>query len=104
MYRITMTHAVTTEGKLVALRGAARGEAEAASAPKAVEAADYLMGSFVAANPGCGACATVKHPSGNEFDVCLVDGVVTHPETIGWQALLVADRNARSLLRSKRAA
>jgi hypothetical protein len=104
MYRVTMTHAVAENGRLIALRGAARSEAEAHSGPKAVEAADHLMATFVALCPGRGACATIVGPSGHEFDVCLVSAVERPPESLAWRAMLYADQTSRGLLRSKKAA
>ena len=104
MYHVTMTHAVTEAGKLVALRGAARAEAEAQTAPKAVEAADYLMASFLALNPTRGACATIVAPNGNRYDLCSVEGIADVPDTLSWRAMVLAGQNARSLLGGRRRA
>ena len=102
MYQVKMTHAVTEAGRLVALRGAARAVAEAHSGPKAVEAADYLMASFLDLCPGRGACVTVTGPSGHEFDLCQVASVASPPETLGWRAMLYADAMSRELLGARK--
>jgi hypothetical protein len=104
MYQVKMTHAVTESGRLVALRGAARAEAEAHTGPKAIEAADHLMASFLDLCPGRGACVTIVGPSGHEFDLCEVSSVASPPGTLAWRAMVYADQNARELLRAKRAA
>jgi hypothetical protein len=102
MYQVKMTHAVTEAGRLVALRGAARAEAEAHSGPKAIEAADHLMASFLDLCPGRGACVTVAGPGGHEFDLCQVESVASPPETLAWRAMLYADAMSRSLLGARK--